>query len=43
MNKNNAIEVRNMSKKFKIEYDKATTLKERLIFGINMMLNIMKF
>lgn len=32
MNKNNAIEVRNMSKKFKIEYDKATTLKERLIF-----------
>ena len=32
MNKNNAIEVRNMSKKFKFEYDKATTLKERLIF-----------
>ena len=32
MNKNNAIEVRHMSKQFKIEYDKANTLKEKLIF-----------
>ncbi len=32
MNKENAIEVRNMSKKFKIQYDKPVTLKERLVF-----------
>ncbi len=32
MNQENAIEVRNMSKHFKVEYDRATTLKERLIF-----------
>jgi len=31
MNQENAIEVRNMSKRFKIEYDKSRTLKERLI------------
>lgn len=35
MNKENAIEVRNMSKHFKVEYDKANTLKERLIFWKN--------
>lgn len=32
MNQENAIEVRNMSKHFKVEYDKANTLKEKLIF-----------
>lgn len=32
MNQENAIEVRNMSKHFKVEYDRANTLKERLIF-----------
>ena len=32
MRPENAIEVRNMSKSFKIQYDKAKTLKERLIF-----------
>ncbi len=32
MDQNNAIEVRNMSKNFKIEYDKANTLKEMIIF-----------
>ena len=32
MNKENAIEVRNMTKYFKVEYDKAHTLKERLFF-----------
>ena len=32
MDTNNAIEVRNMSKQFKIEYDKANTLKTKLIF-----------
>lgn len=32
MNQENAIEVRNMSKHFKVEYDKARTLKEKLIF-----------
>ncbi|WP_281522104.1 ABC transporter ATP-binding protein [Dubosiella newyorkensis] len=32
MNKENAIEVRNMYKHFTVEYDKANTLKERLIF-----------
>lgn len=32
MNKQNAIEVRNVNKDFKIEYDKARTLKERLVF-----------
>lgn len=31
MDKNNAIEVRNMTKYFKVEYDKAHTLKERLV------------
>ena len=31
MNTNNAIEVRNMTKYFKMEYDKAHTLKERLV------------
>lgn len=30
----NAIEVRNMSKDFKLVFDKPTTLKERLVFGI---------
>lgn len=34
MEENNAIEVRNMTKYFKVEYDKAHTLKERLLsFG----------
>lgn len=32
MDKQNAIEVRNMSKRFKVEYDKANTLKTKLIF-----------
>ncbi|SFD56868.1 ABC-type polysaccharide/polyol phosphate transport system, ATPase component [Sharpea azabuensis] len=32
MRPENAIEVRNMSKSFKIQYDKAKTLKERLVF-----------
>ena len=32
MNKQNAIEVRGVNKDFKIEYDKAKTLKERLVF-----------
>ena len=32
MNKNNAIEVRNMSKSFKVNSDKANTLKEKLLF-----------
>lgn len=32
MDKTNAIEVRNMSKQFKVEYDKANTLKTKLIF-----------
>ena len=32
MNKNNAIEVRNMSKSFKVNNDKANTLKEKLLF-----------
>ncbi len=32
MDRQNAIEVRNMSKQFKIEYDKANTLKTKLIF-----------
>lgn len=32
MDKINAIEVRNMSKQFKVEYDKANTLKTKLIF-----------
>lgn len=31
MDKNNAIEVRNMTKYFKVEYDKAHTLKERIL------------
>ena len=32
MSEQNAIEVRNLSKQFKVEYDKAKTLKERLVF-----------
>ncbi len=32
MKKNNAIEVKNMSKSFKLFYDKPSTLKERLVF-----------
>lgn len=32
MDKQNAIEVRNMSKSFKIDYDKAHTLKDKLLF-----------
>ena len=32
MDNQNAIEVRNMSKSFKVEYDKANTLKTKLIF-----------
>ncbi len=32
MDKQNAIEVKNVNKDFKIEYDKANTLKERLLF-----------
>ncbi len=35
MDINNAIEVRNMTKYFKTEYDKAHTLKERLLFSKN--------
>ena len=31
-NQNNSIEIRNMSKDFKIQYDKAQTLKEMLLF-----------
>lgn len=32
MDKQNAIEVRNMSKQFKIEYDKSNTLKGKMVF-----------
>ncbi len=32
MDTNNAIEVRNMSKQFKMEYDRASTLKDKLLF-----------
>lgn len=32
MNNKNAIEVRNMSKRFKVDYDKAHTLKDKLLF-----------
>ena len=32
MDKKNAIEVRDMSKSFKIEYDKAHTLKDMILF-----------
>ena len=32
MNNENAIEVRNMSKHFKVDYDKAHTLKDKLLF-----------
>lgn len=32
MNNENAIEVRNMSKRFKVDYDKAHTLKDKLLF-----------
>lgn len=32
MSEQNAIEVRDLSKQFKVEYDKAKTLKERLVF-----------
>lgn len=31
MDSRNAIEVRNMSKYFKVEYDKANTLKDKLL------------
>ena len=31
MKSENAIEVRNLYKKFKVQYDKPTTLKERLV------------
>ena len=31
-NRNNAIEVKNMTKSFKLFYDKPNTLKERLVF-----------
>ena len=31
MNKENAIEVRNMTKYFKVEYDKAHTLKRKIV------------
>ena len=37
MDNQNAIEVRNMSKSFKVEYDKANT------FGSERNLNIMKY
>lgn len=33
MDQNNAIEVRNMSKSFKLQYDKPQTLKEQLVFS----------
>ncbi len=33
MDINNAIEVRNMTKYFKTEYDKSTYFKERLLFS----------
>lgn len=33
MNEINAIEVRNMSKTFRVQHDKAATLKEHLVFG----------
>lgn len=32
MDKQNAIEVRNMSKQFKVDYDKAHTLKDKMLF-----------
>ena len=32
MNTQNAIEVRNMSKQFKVNYEKAHTLKEKILF-----------
>ena len=35
MNPENAIEVRNMSKSFKIQYDKANALKSRLVLKRN--------
>ena len=35
MKKSNAIEVRNMYKSFKLQYDKPKTLKERLVFWSN--------
>lgn len=35
MKASNAIEVRNMYKSFKLQYDKPTTLKERLVFWTN--------
>ena len=37
MDINNAIEVRNMTKYFKVEYDKAHTLKERLLSFISII------
>ena len=35
MNSENAIEIRNMSKSFKIQYDKANALKNRLVMKRN--------
>ena len=32
MDSQNAIEVRNMYKQFKVDYDKAHTLKDKLLF-----------
>lgn len=32
MDPQNAIEVRNMSKQFKVDYDKANTLKDKMLF-----------
>ena len=35
MNKENAIEIRNLDKSFKVAYDRPQTLKERLVFWKN--------
>lgn len=43
MDKQNAIEVRNVNKDFKIEYDKAKTLKERLVFLVEAIQSITMF
>ncbi|MDO4466272.1 MAG: ABC transporter ATP-binding protein [Bacillota bacterium] len=40
MNEMNAIEVRNMSKSFKTQHDKANTLKEYLVFGWKKKKNV---
>ena len=34
MDSQNAIEVRNMYKQFKVDYDKAHTLKDKLLFQV---------